>query len=190
MTSFQVHTIDSAPEASKPLLEKAKKALGFVPNLYGVMAESPAMLEAYVTVGQILDRSSFTATERQVILLTVSRENECAYCMGAHSTIAGMQHVPDDVVQSLRSGEPIADARLRALSEFTRRLVRERGWAAEDDVQAFVDAGFTRAQVFEVILGVGMKTMSNYLNHVTETPLDAAFQANAWEPAGNASAAG
>ncbi len=182
MTDFKVHTIESAPEASRPLLEKAQKTLGFVPNLYGVFAESPAMLEAYVTLGGIFDRSTFTATERQVVLLTAIFENECDYCMAAHSTIAGMQRVPDDVVQALRRGEPIPDARLEALSDFARKVVRERGWVLEADVQAFLDAGFTQAQLLEVILGIGMKILSNYTNHITKTPVDEAFQANTWTP--------
>ncbi len=95
MSDLKVHTIESAPEASRPILDKAQKTLGFVPNLYGVLAESPATLEAYVTLGSILDRSaSFTATERQIVLLTASFENGCDYCMAAHSAIAGMQRVP------------------------------------------------------------------------------------------------
>ncbi len=189
MTDFGVHTIKSAPEASRPILEKAQKTLGFVPNLYGIFAESPAMLEAYATLGGIFDRStSFSATERQVVLLTAIFENECDYCMAAHSTIAGMQCVPDDVVQALRGGEPIPDARLEALSDFARKVVRERGWVSEGDVQAFLDAGFTQAQLLEVILGIGMKTLSNYANHIARTPVDEAFQANAWTPPSKVSA--
>ncbi len=181
MNGFKVHTIESAPEASRSTLERAQKTLGFVPNLYGVMAESPAMLEAYATLGATYDRlTSFTATERQVVLLTTIFENECDYCMAAHSTIAGMQNIPDDVVQALRSGEPIPDARLEALSDFARKVVRERGWVSETDVQAFLDAGFTRAQVLEVVLGIGMKILSNYANHIARTPVDETFQANAW----------
>ncbi len=188
MTDLQVHTLESAPEKSRPILEQAKKTLGFVPNLYGVFAESPAMLEAYTTIGGAFDRSSFTPTERQIVLLTMSFENECDYCMAAHSTIAGMQRVPDGVVQALRRGEPIADARLEALSAFARKVVRERGWVSEGDVQAFLDAGFTRAQLLEVILGIGMKILSNYANHIARTPVDEAFQANVWTPPSKVSA--
>ena len=189
MTEFKVHTIESAPEASRLVLEKTQKTVGFVPNLYGVFAESPAMLEAYATLFGIFDRStSFTATERQVVLLTAIFENECDYCMAAHSTIAGMQRVPDDVVQALRRGEPIPDARLEALSDFARKVVRERGWVSEGDVQAFLDAGFTRAQLLEVILGIGMKILSNYANHIVRTPVDEAFQANVWTPPSKVSA--
>ncbi len=189
MTTFTVHTAQSAPEASRPLLEQAEKSLGFVPNLYGIFAESPAMLEAYATLGGIFDRStSFTPTERQVVLLSAIFENECDYCMAAHSTIAGMQRVPEDVVQALRNGEPIPDARLEALSDFARKVVQERGWVADADVQTFLDAGFTRAQLLEVILGIGMKVLSNYANHIAGTPVDEAFQAHTWTPPSQVSA--
>lgn len=182
MTTFNVHTTDSAPEASQQLLEGARKKMGFVPNLYGTFAEAPALLEAYLTLGGIFDRStSFNATERQVVLLSTSFENECEYCMAAHTTLAGMQRVPGEVVQAVRSGEPIEDGRLQALASFTRKVVTERGWVPEPDVQAFLDAGFTRAQVLEVVLGVGMKTLSNYATHMAQTPVDEAFAPNAWE---------
>ncbi len=180
MTNFQVHSIDSAPDRAKPTLEKAQKAMGFIPNLYGTFAESPATLEAYATIGSLFDRSSFNATERQIVLLATSFENGCEYCMAAHTTIAGMQKLPADVVEALRSGNAIPDARLEALRSFTLQVVRERGWVKDADVQAFLDAGFTQAQVLEVILGVGMKTISNYTNHVASIPLDGAFQPNAW----------
>lgn len=183
MNGFQVHTVESAPEASKPILEKMQKTTGFIPNLYGVLAESRVALEAYVTLGAAFDRStSFNARERQVVLLTVVSEHESGYCMAFHSTIAGMQRVPDEVVHALRSGEPIPHARLEALSAFVRNVIRERGWVSEGDVQAFLDAGFTRAQVFEVVLGVAMKVLSNYANQIAKTPVDAAFQANTWAP--------
>ena len=182
MTEFNVHTIDSAPQAARPLLEGAQKKMGFVPNLYGTFAKSPALLEAYLSLGGIFDRStSFNATERQVVLLATSFENNCEYCMAAHSTLAGMQRVPDDVVQALRQGGPLADARLEALRSFTSKVVAERGWVPEADVATFLAAGFTRAQVLDVVLGVGMKTLSNYATHMAPTPVDEAFSPHAWE---------
>lgn len=187
MTSFQQHTIESAPSGAKPILEGAQKALGFVPNLYATMADAPALLEGYTTLSGVFDKSALSPTERQVVLLTTSFENDCDYCMAAHTAISGMQSVPADVVASLREGTPIADAKLEALRAFTRTLVQARGFAQDGDVQALLDAGYTRSTVLEVILGVGLKTMSNFTNHVAKTPLDDAFQPVKWErPAGAA----
>jgi uncharacterized peroxidase-related enzyme len=180
MTTFDLHTPENAPEASRPFLEQAQKSVGFVPNLYATFAESPQLLEAYLSVSKILDQGTFSPTERQIVLLTTSLTNGCDYCMAAHSTIAGMQNVQTDVIASLRDGTPIADARLEALRQFTLQLVENRGWADEAAVDAFLAAGYTKAQVLETILGVGMKTLSNYTNHIASTKLDDAFQPQAW----------
>ncbi len=180
MPKFTVHDPTSAPEPSRSILEQSRKALGFVPNLYGVLAESPAVLKGYTSLSAIFEGGSLSATERQVVLLTASFENGCDYCMSAHTAIARMQRVPTGVVAAIRGGAPIQDRKLEALREFTRELVRQRGWVAEEKVQTFLDAGYTRAQVLEVILGVGLKTISNYANHLAGTPLDAAFKSHAW----------
>jgi len=131
MTSFQQHSIESAPDGAKPILEGARRALGFVPNLYATMAAAPALLEGYTMLSGVFDKSTLSPTERQIVLLTTSFENDCDYCMAAHTAIAGMQKVPDDIVQALRDGTPIADGKLEALRTFTRRLVQARGWAKD-----------------------------------------------------------
>ncbi len=182
MPDFTVHTIDTAPQQSVPLLQGAQKAFGFVPNLIAVLAESPAVVEAYLTLTQIFDKSSLTATERQVAILAISRYNECDYCMAAHSAIASMQKVPADVIQAIRNDQPIADDTLEALRTFAATVVEKRGWLSDDDIVAFRSAGYSQAQVLEVVLAVSLKTLSNYANHVAETPLDDAFSSRAWQP--------
>lgn len=185
MTTFPVHTPESAPAGSRAILEGAQKSLGFVPNLLGVFAEAPAALEAYTAIGTTFDKTSFSPTERQIILLSTSFENECAYCMAAHTTIGTMQKVPAGVLEAVRNGEPLADPKLEALATFTRKVVQEAGWVAEEDVRSFLEAGYSRSQVLELLVGVAMKTLSNYTNHISETALDDAFQPQAWSrPAG------
>lgn len=179
--SYTVHTAASAPEGAKPTLTAAQQAYGFLPNLLGVMAEAPALLKGYATLSKIFEESSFTPAERQVVLLTTSYANECGYCMAAHSAIAGMQKVPQDVIGALRNGAPIGDGKLEALRKFTASVVATRGWPSESDVNAFLGAGYGKAQVLEVVLGVGIKTLSNYANHIADTPLDDAFQPLAWK---------
>ena len=178
--SYPIHTIETAPEAAKDGLRQAEQAYGFVPNLLGVMAEAPAVMKAYPTLNQLFDETSFSPTERQTVLLTVSHANGCDYCMAAHTVIAGMQSVPDDVVTALRAGAAIADPKLEALRRLTEEVVQSRGWPSEAAVQAFFDAGYDRQQVLEVMLGVALKTLSNYVNHQAETPLDPAFAAGEW----------
>lgn len=181
MTTFEVHTTESAPAESQPVLAEAKKKLGAIPNLFGMLAESPAILEAYANLGSILEKSAlFDSTELQVVLMTTSFENDCQYCMAAHSAIASMQNVPADVVQSLREGTAIADPKLEALHVFTRAVVQQRGMVSLRELEAFLVAGHTKRHVLEVVLGVGLKTLSNYANHIADTPVDAPFQRLAW----------
>lgn len=182
MTEFTTHTGGSAPEAAKPLLEAAGKAFGFVPNLLGTMAEAPAILEGYMTLAGIFDKSDLSETERQIILMTNNRLNGCTYCMAAHTTISQGAGVPADVIDALRTGSPIADAKLEALRTFAAVINETRGWPQDADVRAFLDAGYTKQAVLEVILGTALKVMSNYTNHIAETDVDAAFAPNSWSP--------
>ncbi len=135
-----------------------------------------------MTIGQLFDESSFSATERQVVILTASRFNECDYCMAAHSVVAGMQKVPADVIEAIRNDRPINHRKLEALRVFTTTVIEKRGWSSAADITAFFAEGYTKAQVLEVILGISFKTLSNYVNHVAETPLDDAFATQAWTP--------
>jgi uncharacterized peroxidase-related enzyme len=182
--SLAVQSPESAAPAARDLLAGARRKLGFVPNLFGVMANAPALLEAYLSVSSSFDRTSLTPTERQIVLLAVSRENGCDYCVSAHTAIAGMQKVDARVVEALRDGRPIGDVRLEALRAFAVELVRSRGWPSPDATSLFLGAGYTPAQALEVVLGVGMKTLSNFANHLAGTPLDPAFEAARWEGAG------
>lgn len=173
--SHSVHDKSSAPDEARPLLEKAESAYGFVPNLLGVMAGSPALLEAYMTMGEIFEKTDFSASEKQVVLLAVSEDNDCGYCTAAHTAIASMQGVPEDVAKAAAEGREINDPKLEALRRFTSKVVSSRGNPSEEDVSAFVDAGYEHRHVLDVITGVGMKTLSNYTNHIAETPLDSQF---------------
>lgn len=170
----------SAPEKAREVLSQARKKFGFVPNLLGNMAHAPALLKAYLTVSSLFDETSLTATERQVVLLAASAENNCGYCVAAHTAIASMQKVPNHVVAAIRNREPIADTKLEALRRFVEETVEARGWPSDSARQGFFAAGYTEAQALEVVLGIGMKTLSNYTNHLTETPLDQAFSKVAW----------
>jgi len=162
MATFPLHTMDSAPTAAKDLLEKTQQNFGFIPNLIGVMASSPAVTEAYLSVAEIFSCSGLSAMEQQIVLLTVSHYHECCYCMAAHTAIAGMQNLDADVVQDIRDGQAIADNKLEALRKFTRLLVENRGWLNDDEVQAFLDAGYERSHVLDILVGVAQKTLSNF----------------------------
>lgn len=183
MTTFTTHTIDSAPSDAKPLLQNAEKAYSFVPNLLSTMAEAPALLEGYMTLAGIFDKSSFSETERQIVMMTNNRLNGCKYCMAAHTTISQMNGVPADVVEALRENTPISDTKLEALRSFSVVINESRGWPSEAQLESFLGAGYTQQNVLEVVLGTSLKVMSNYTNHIAETPVDKAFSPNTWAPA-------
>jgi len=89
------------------------------------------------------------------------------------------------VTDAIRNDLPIADSKLEALRVFTTKVVDQRGWVSEEDIQAFVQAGYNKQQIIEVILGVSVKTLSNYVNHISQTPVDDAFAKRAWQPVSN-----
>lgn len=174
-------TADAEPLA-KAALEGAQKSLGFVPNMYAGMANSPGLLDTYLHGYQLFRQSSgFTPAEQEVVFLAISRTNGCHYCVAAHSFIADqMSKVPPAVTNAIRDGAAVPDARLAALSDFTRTMVTTRGLPARRDVDAFLSAGYSERQVLEVILAISVKTLSNYFNHLSHTPVDAMFASRAW----------
>ncbi len=180
MTTFTLHTPDTAPAASRAILENVEAAWKFIPNLHRVLAESPATLEAYSAAFTLFDKSSFTPRERQVIYLAINYENECEYCMSGHSALAAMSGVEPDVIEALRENELISNPRLQVLRDFAASVTRTRANLAPGEVEAFLAAGFTKAQVIEVILAVSVKTISNYVNHIAKTPLDAFMAGTKW----------
>lgn len=175
-----VNTIEAAPEAAKPALLSAQKTLGFVPNLYGMLSNNPVALDAYLHLSKALEKSGLNALEQQVVLLAVSVENGCEYCVAAHSAISGMMKLPESVVQALRNRQPIEDDKLEALRSFTSMVVRQRGHLKNEQVSEFLSTGFTGSTILAVITAVALKTISNYANDIAETPLDDAFRPHTW----------
>lgn len=180
MAKFITHTAEDAPEAAKTALAAAKTAFGFVPNLQANMAESPELLAGYAELWNLFSKTTLTPHEQQVVYLTSNFENECHYCMAGHTALAKMQKMDPATIAALRSGTEIPDARLEALHRFASLVVRNRGWVADADVDAFLAAGYTRRNVLEVVLGVATKVMSNYTNHIVHTELDAFMRGNEW----------
>lgn len=171
MTHFIVYGLDDAPDASRPLLEGVKAAWGFVPHLQGVLAESPLALGAYDGLfTKVAKETTFTPSELQVVYLAINVFHECEYCTMGHTWLARNAKLDEAAIQALRNETPIPDDRLQALRVFADSVVRTRGFAGDAAVDAFIAAGFTRAQVLEVVTIVAVKTISNYTNHLTHTP--------------------
>jgi AhpD family alkylhydroperoxidase len=181
-TSFAVHSLETAPEAARTKLGQVQKAWGFVPKLQGIMAESPETLEAYDTLFALVSRTSLTPQEQQVAFLTVSVFHECEYCTMGHTYLGRAVKLDEPAIMAIREGKAIADARLQALRHFIETVLRERGFAGAQALEAFYAAGYTKQNVLEVVTVIATKTISNYVNHLTHTPKESfmADPALAW----------
>ena len=169
-------TIANAPEGSRETLTNIQKGFGFIPNLMATFANSPAVLNGYLALDSFFQKTSFKAAEREVILLAASVENECGYCTAAHSMIAkNMLKVSGELVASIRAGNLDSDDRLIVLAATVRSIVGNRGHAPESVINRFLSAGYTKEQLLELLLGIALKTISNYTDHLFHPVLDAAF---------------
>lgn len=186
LAEFQItlpaQTTATADPKGKTLLENTQATLGFIPNMYANMVNSPGLLEAYLTgYTSFRNDSGFTPPEQEVVFLTISRDNGCEYCVSAHSFLADMKSgLAPDVTDAIRNGAPIADAKLAALAEFTSVVSGTRGLPSKAATEAFLTAGYSQRQILEIVLALAVKTISNYSNHLFHTTLDPVFEGRRW----------
>ncbi|MFC1236363.1 carboxymuconolactone decarboxylase family protein [Vibrio sp. F74] len=181
MTEFTLHTVETAPEASKKLLEGSIKAFGMLPGLHAVMAESPELLEGYQILHKLFSDSSFNAEELTVVWQTINVEHECHYCVPAHTGIANMMNVDPTLTEALRNRGKMTTDKLQVLHDTTLLMVRDRGVISNADIETFFAAGYGQRQLLEIVLGLSQKIMSNYTNHLANTPVDKAFDKLLWK---------
>lgn len=178
--SMKIYNIETAPEESKALLENSEKAFGSIPNLHGILAEAPGLLEAYQNLHELFLNSSFNKDEITVVWQTINVEHECHYCVPAHTAIAKSMNVDDSITEALRNRTEMPSAKLQTLHEMTLAITKNRGNIAQEEVNAFYEAGYNQRQLLEIILALSQKVISNYTNHIAETPLDKAFEKFEW----------
>lgn len=176
MTNFNVYTPATAPEKSKGLLKTWQERLGFAPNVVGAMAESPALLRGYSDLSAAYEGGSFSPVEREIINMVISSLNGSAYCIAAHTAWGEKAGVAPDVLEALRAEKPLKDTRLEALRVFVIAVMKKMGRVDARDLDAFYKVGFTKGHVLEVILGLSLSTISNYVNHIAAPALDKAFE--------------
>jgi len=183
MNTLTLHTTASAPKNSVAYLQALEDNLGFIPNVFAVIAESPSALAGLMALNEHFAESSFTSEEQQVIQLATSSENECGYCMAGHTAFSCQINMPEDITNAMRSQETIPNARLQTLNNLTKILINKKGQVTEEDTRDFYAAGFTHAQFLELIMGVCVKYFTNFVGNALQLPLDDAFKAYAWEGA-------
>ena len=174
--------IEEATETQKEILIKARKENKMIPNMYKAMANSPILLKSYMAAYKdFREQSNFSTVEQEVVFLTISVENNCNYCMAAHSLLADMvSKVPPSVTDAIRNGDKIQDTKLKALSDFVIVMINKRGNPSEEDVREFFDGGYNEKYILDIILAISIKTISNYTNHIFHTELDSAFKIREW----------
>lgn len=173
MTEFTIHTADTAPVGSKDRLNAVKNAWGFIPKLQGTLAESPVALKGYDDLFTLIaSEATLSPVETQVVYQAINVYHGCEYCTAGHTYLSRQAGVPEDVIQAVRNQQPIGDNRLEALRRFAEQVAETRGFAGDDAVDTFIAAGFTKAQVLEVVTIIATKVISNYTNHLTRTPLE------------------
>ncbi|CAG9193570.1 Alkylhydroperoxidase [Paraburkholderia tropica] len=181
MSRLPLHTVESAPEASRPFLERSLAANGFLPNLVASLANAPVALETYLSVGEINGRSGLTLADREAVQITAAAIHGCGFCVAGHTAVALKKaQLAAPLVDALRTGRPSGDARLDAVADFTREVIATRGAVADAARAAFTAAGFSDANALEVILGVSLATLCNFANNFAQNELNPQLAGYRW----------
>jgi uncharacterized peroxidase-related enzyme len=184
INGFTLHDTTTAPTASTGVLDGVQKSWGLVPNLHRVLAESPAALEAYATLWGIAEKTGFTPQERNIVYIAIIYENECTYCMAGHTNLSRVAKVEPEAISAVREGRPIADPKLEALRQFAAKMTPNRGVVSEADVSAFKATGYDNRAMLDVLVLAATKLISNYANHLAQTPLDPFMKGAEWNAPG------
>jgi AhpD family alkylhydroperoxidase len=183
MNTFPVHSVESAPEKSKPSLETLQGIFGMIPNVAGAMSTSPVLVGSLVGLFQKVHGGSFSEEQVQVLLLTNAVTNACTWAVAFHTALALKEGVEPADVQAIRERRAPRNPKNAALSALARTLIEKRGRLDDQDVSRFLQAGFDKAQLLEVIAAVAASTITNYTGNVTQPPVEAAFEDYAWTAA-------
>ena len=180
MPTYPIQTIASAPEKSKAALEQLQQVFGTVPNIAAVISNSPKLVTSLVGVFQQVHSSSLTEPEIQIVLLTDAVTNSSQYAVAFHTALAHQQGVSSEETDAVRAHLVPKDRRFGALSTLAKTLIEKRGHASEQELDAFLAAGFTKEQILEVIAVVAASTITNYAGTIANPPLEETFQPFAW----------
>lgn len=180
MNNFKLFKMQEVNQATKEKLQSLEDNIGFIPNLYSAVAASESSLDAFVEMNNYFANSLFSQIEQQIILLATSTENGCGYCVAGHTTFSEMQGIPKVYVEAMRNNQRLPNAKLEALNQFTRSLVKNRGKVSNTLIKRFLAEGYKQSDVINLILGISIKTFSNLTSILMDIPLDAAFEQNQW----------
>ena len=171
MKKLNTLTYEEAKPETQKIFDALKKKVGKVPNLYATIANSPVALEAILNYGEKLKSGEFTPKEVEAIALSVSQENECHYCLSAHTAVGQIVGFTIEETIGLRSGN-VEDSKLQALVRLAKDIASSKGWPQQQLIDDFLAAGYSKAALVELIGFVSLNVFNNYLNHIAETEVD------------------
>jgi uncharacterized peroxidase-related enzyme len=165
-------SIEAAPEKSQPLLQAVQKQLGIVPNMFRAISNSPAALEGYLGLNGALAKGALDAQTRERIAVAMAEFNACDYCLSAHSYLGKTYGKLSDAELNANRDGGSTDAKADAAVRFAIKVAETRGHPDEQDVKAVKQAGYTDAQVIEIVLHIALNTLTNYINETVQTEID------------------
>ena len=180
MTDFPVHTLESAPERSKPAVQQLQSAFGMIPNLIGAIATSPVLINSLVGLFGNVHGGSFSEAQVQIVLLTDAVTNASTWAVAFHTTLALKEGIDPSDVQAIREGRLPKDKKYAALSALAKTMIEKRGRLDDEDINRFLTAGFGKDHLLEVIAAVAASTITNYAGSIAKPSIDAPFEAHAW----------
>jgi len=177
MARLAVNTVETAPEKAKERIAAVEKANGFIPNLIGVLSNSPQALEMYQEVGKMNSRNSLTPQEIEVIQITAAAHNGCDFCVAGHTKVGTKLKMPENVLNALRDRTKVDDnTKYQALAQFVMQLIDKRGQVSDDELKDIKDAGYNDTNILDIVMGVALATLCNYANNVAKNDINPELQ--------------
>ena len=170
--TFKVHSFDDAPAESKSALRKIQDQRGFLPNLFAVMCDSPAVINAYAHLETCMGKTDLTDKERDIVYLTVSFKNDSKYCITAHTNDAEAHKLTQKEIEAFKTGKPLRDAKLEAVRQYTLGVMENQGRPSDHAIECFLKEGYTPKHALEIVLGITLKTLTNYTARLAHPAID------------------
>lgn len=180
MASFPVHTVEDAPERSKPALRQLRSVFGTIPNIAGAMATSPVLINSLVALFGNVHGGSFTEAQVQIILLTDAVTNGSKWAVAFHTALALKEGIDPADVHAIREGRMPTNGKFAALSGLAKTMIEKRGRLGDEEINRFLGAGFGTDHLLEVIAVVAASTITNYTGNITKPPLEAPYREHSW----------
>ncbi|MEU7525946.1 carboxymuconolactone decarboxylase family protein [Saccharothrix sp. NPDC042600] len=169
---FAEHTPETAPATARRLMEATTAKLGYLPSAVARMATSPHALEAFLKTSAMFEQTTLDPLAREVLIMTVATRNGCHLCVAMHTAKLVGLNADRSLITALREGKPLDDERLEAVRTFTTEVLDTAGAVSPEALERFVARGFTAQNALEVVMGIGVYTLSTFANRLTDAPID------------------